>query len=225
ANAINSTPIGGTTPAAGAFTTLAASGAITASGGIVVPANNISISNGQLVSQFNGAGTSGYFTSQGSPYTVVFSDATGTPGVLFQGGTGIAKRIVLAASNVLQTLNAAGTVVHQISDAGGVTIPAGQNFSNTIGGSATGANQAASRAIGTAYPNNSGRPMLVHVAATMPAAASYLTLATGTVTYYSGNGSVGGGLSAITAVVKAGDSYTVNTSAGSPSVLTWIEFA
>lgn len=113
---INNTPIGGTTPAAGAFTTLSASGAITASGGFtgggIIPSGGIILWSGSVASIPAGwllcNGTSGtpdlrdrFVVGAGSTYAVA---ATG----------GSADAIVVSHTHTMQS---AGAHVHTYNEA------------------------------------------------------------------------------------------------------------
>lgn len=113
---INNTPIGGTTPAAGAFTTLSASGAITASGGFtgggIIPSGGIIMWSGSIASIPAGwllcNGTSGtpdlrdrFVVGAGSTYAVA---ATG----------GSADAIVVSHTHTMQS---AGAHVHTYDQA------------------------------------------------------------------------------------------------------------
>lgn len=116
AGTINNTPIGGTTPAAGAFTTLSASGAITASGGFtgggIIPSGGIIMWSGSIASIPAGwllcNGTSGtpdlrdrFVVGAGSTYAVA---ATG----------GSADAIVVSHTHTMQS---AGAHVHTYNEA------------------------------------------------------------------------------------------------------------
>ena len=110
--------IGGTAPAAGAFTTVTASSTVTATGAVSGSAVSDSLSNVRNIPQ----------TSKSAPYTLVATD-NGQCVVTNSGVTVPAS--VFAAGNVVTVYNNSGSTI-TITQGGGLTLQfAGQSTSTT----------------------------------------------------------------------------------------------
>lgn len=144
---INNTPIGGTTPAAGAFTTLSASGAITASGGFtgggIIPSGGIIMWSGSIASIPAGwllcNGTSGtpdlrdrFVVGAGSTYAVAATG--GSANAIVVSHTHTATVTDPGHTHSYTALNTTGT--HPTGT--GSTEARGSVTSNTSGSSTTG---------------------------------------------------------------------------------------
>jgi len=108
-----------------------------------------------------------------------------------------------------------GTTVLSVDAASQVTFP--QNTAQTV------QNVAASRVCGTTYTNSTGKQITVMVQISSTAALSAVAVNINGITLYGTTQPSAGYGSGITFVVPNGNTYSVSTSAGTPTITSWLE--
>lgn len=80
-----------------------------------------------------------------------------------------------------------------------------------------------SRAIGTTYTNNTGKPITVNVLVTSTLAGAVMRTIVGGLQLYGSATQAVGGSASIIVIVPNGATYSANISAGTPTLIFWAE--
>jgi len=121
-------------------------------------------------------------------------------------------QVPAVADGTLSISRESGTAVATVDATGKVAFP---------GNAQTWQDVKASRVAGTTYTNTTGQPITAMVSLTTATNAAAQATIAGLIAY--GTGSTSGVVTAITFMVPAGATYSCTSSAGTPTIATWLE--